>query len=169
MWRTCNKYRLFDVKDISFTMKHSILFFVFSALLTACSECECRVNRGEPNFSVKMSYTLVNNGFNVFSEDTALIRYTVTLHPNEMSSRSFIGEVEPNRRDEYGNKSPIKWFSATDGELVNNSTEADLRLCMRLNQWGNEMATEEVLEDIRIDLVVPLDSLLDSMKTELKE
>ena len=90
-------------------------FFIFSLLFSfafsSCSECDCEIVNGKPNFSVKRSYRLESSGFSVFVKDTVALRYAVTFNSDSRKT-VFIGRSEKNQ---YGNRE-ISWYYEETGE-----------------------------------------------------
>lgn len=136
-------------------------------LLVACSDCECKVINGKPNFNVKMSYKMSKSGITIFSNDTLMVRYKVTVNPY-MKPQLFIGELNPSSKDING-KPYIIWYDGNTGQNVNNETADALALCLKISGWRNDAEMEEYADPQGIRNVISPDSALKPTKVELIE
>ncbi len=123
-------------------MKHIILFSCIALLGIGCSDCDCAVLNGKPNYTVSVEYALVKNDFKIYSQDTALIVYNVVVHPDMMSPTNFRGEYRPKEAAKG-----IVWYNANTGEEVGPETVADLKKCLLVSKWRNSTVMQPLIDE----------------------
>lgn len=123
-----------------------IIYCLLIVLATACEDCECRVESGSANFSVRTSYSFVQDPNNIFLKDTAMSYYFVTVKENGIV-KEFAGQCDHNKMNSYGNRY-IVWAYGATGEETDNFTHSALDRCLKMALW-QEVRTQQRIGDIK--------------------
>ena len=127
------------------TMKR-IFYTLPIVLLVACSDCECKMVNGSPNFSVRTSYSFAQNPNNIFLKDTLMAYYFVEV-TEEGVTKKFTGQCDYGKTDMNGDRY-IEWADGSTGGGVADNTPSALRLCLKMALW-EEMQTRQGIDDIK--------------------
>jgi len=115
---------------------------ISAVLLSACADCECRIDNGSPNFSVKVNYVTAPRPGNFLVEDTLMAHYFLTVQ-EEGVQKKYIGQMDYTQRSMHGLRT-LQWLTESDGERASHETSAELNKCL----WMGVCRQSELQQEI---------------------